>query len=291
MRKSFRKSEERPLPRKANTVMQIQLDDAIHTRTFSDRSRLSRTKAVNRTTHQTDRGTVPKFVLQEGSDLELIAYPHPVFGVRLEELSTPQTPIPYFIKTTLQYLLTDEAILTTGVLRVSGSMEDIFRYQQMFDMGKEVNFSALNASVHDVAGLLKLFFRKLPEPLIPELYNSQVYHLLELKNQGDIDEKDLMDMMRDVILQLPKENLEIFRVLVEYLGFVVAKSSINSMPIENIMKCIVPTIGCAPLVFYYPILQYQFFFSETNKHTRTDEEATGTRHAKRNRKDGHRKNF
>jgi len=39
-------------------------------------------------------------------------------------------------------------------------------------------------------------------------------------------------------------------------------ASINKMTIDNIIKCIVPTIGCPPALFFYPMGNMTFFFGE-----------------------------
>jgi RalA-binding protein 1 len=54
----------------------------------------------------------------------------------------------------------------SGVLRLSGSASEIERYQKRFDEGQDVDFARANVDVHVVAGLLKLFLREMPEPLL-----------------------------------------------------------------------------------------------------------------------------
>lgn len=70
-----------------------------------------------------------------------------------------------------------------GIGRIAGSHERIEKLKEEIDsgfevaiafsyqLGKTVNFS--QQDVYDICGLLKLYFRELPEPLItPELYEK-----------------------------------------------------------------------------------------------------------------------
>jgi len=179
----------------------------------------------------------------------------------LDKLSTPDQPIPYIIRTTIRYLLTEEAVTTEGLFRISGSQNEIHRFQKLFDEGKEVNFK--DFSCHDVAGLLKEFFRKLPESVIPTLYNNLVRtYVDEYRTKENADEQHLIESLKQVVEQLPKENLAIFQTLTKFLSIIVSYSDINSMTIDNIIKCIVPSMGCSPAIFYYAIIHNDLFFGD-----------------------------
>lgn len=193
---------------------------------------------------------------------EFTGYPFPVFGVPLEKLSSPDQPLPYFIRITVRYLLSEQSLSTQGLLRIPGSVDEIQYFRKLFDEGKEVDFK--NASVHDIAGLLKEFLRKMPEPLIPTLYNARVRtYVEEHRKANNLDERELLEVLREVIEQLPQENLSLLAILIRFLSFVVFYSDINSMNIDNVIKCIVPTVGCYPAIFYHTINNYDYFFSPT----------------------------
>jgi len=195
------------------------------------------------------------------TDEEFNGYPFPVFGVSLEKLSTPEQPLHYIIRSTIRYLL-ENALTTQGLLRIPGSVDEIQHYRRLFDEGKEIEFKT--SAVHDVAGLLKEFLRKLPEPLIPSLYNSRVRtYVEEHRKQNNVDDKELLEVLREVIEQLPQENLSVFSLLIRFLSYVVFYSDINKMNIDNVIKCIVPTVGCYPAIFYHTINNYDYFFSTT----------------------------
>jgi len=184
------------------------------------------------------------------------------YHLGLEKLSNSEAPLPYFIRVTLKFLLSEQSLTTQGLLRIPGSVDEIQYFRRLFDEGKEVDFRT--ASVHDVAGLLKEFLRKLPEPLIPNLYNARVRtYVEEHRKANNLDERELLEVLREVIEQLPQENLSLLAIVIRFLSFVVFYSEINSMNIDNVIKCIVPTVGCYPAIFYHTINNYDYFFSAT----------------------------
>lgn len=57
------------------------------------------------------------------------------------------------------------ALDVVGIFRLSGSSVRIDEYQQAFDKGVQVDLSTEN-DPHCVSGLLKSYFRELPEPIL-----------------------------------------------------------------------------------------------------------------------------
>merc|ERR1739848_276587 len=83
----------------------------------------------------------------------------------------------------------------------------------------------------DVAGLLKLFLRDLPEPLMTyELYQPL------LANRADVDK------IRELLHELPKENFALLQALMRFLGHVVQHEDVNHMSTSNIAIVIGPNL-------------------------------------------------
>ena len=60
----------------------------------------------------------------------------------------------------------------SGIFRVSGDQEETNQLREAFELGENVDLYAIE-NVHSVAGLLKLFFRELPNPLATyDLFNE-----------------------------------------------------------------------------------------------------------------------
>jgi len=52
-----------------------------------------------------------------------------------------------------------------GIFRLSGSATEIAEYKRKYDAGEEVSFDT-EQDCHNVSGLLKLYFRQMPEPVL-----------------------------------------------------------------------------------------------------------------------------
>jgi len=206
-------------------------------------------------------------------DTEFSAYPFPVFEVPLEKLTSPEKPVPHLVRATIKYLLNENAILTQGLFRMNGSTAEIQMYRKLIDEGKEINFS--KSSYYDVAGLLKEFFRRLPEPLIPHFYNEQVRNLVEEHRSKDQDEAKLLSSIKYILQNLPTENFSTLKLLIHFLFIFVSYSHINKMNIDNIIRCIVPSIQCIPAIFYYSLTHFEFFFGDQVTTEITDAEKKG----------------
>jgi breakpoint cluster region protein len=60
-------------------------------------------------------------------------------------------------------LLNSSGLQETGIFRLSGASSEMNELKELIEMG--MPYDLHKYSVHSVAGILKLFFRQLPEPL------------------------------------------------------------------------------------------------------------------------------
>lgn len=95
------------------------------------------------------------------------------FGVPLEILMAERevgNDIPQFLELATFYLA-EHALNEEGIFRLSGSARDIETLRRKID--KKVTISFEDVSVHSISGLVKLWIRKLPEPLMTwDLYDQ-----------------------------------------------------------------------------------------------------------------------
>jgi len=166
----------------------------------------------------------------------------PVFG---GALSVQQfvNGIPIVMKITLDFL--NQNAETEGVLRISGSSTTIVEIKDSLEKGQEVDFSKLETPVHVAAGVLKLYLRELPEPLL-------TFPLYDLFLQT-VDDLDNVPKLNALIKKLPAINQLVLKHLMQFLNKVNQNSDVNKMPATNIATTIGPNL----------LRQYSVFESES----------------------------
>jgi hypothetical protein len=83
-----------------------------------------------------------------------------------------------------------------GLYRVSGSQSAYQELKLCYDTGSPVDFE--DACVHDLTGLLKMYLRELPEPLIT--------HALHSSFMGAVTDKPDVESFKKLLMKLPDVN-------------------------------------------------------------------------------------
>jgi len=166
-------------------------------------------------------------------------YKGPLFGIPLAHLMwlsyTEYTSPPVLIDA-LDYLDREEIIKLEGIFRESGDQEEIQMFKNLYDNGEEVSFDKVSTP-HSVASLLKLFFRKLPEPL----FTFKEYD--NFKNLSKIEDNETrIKSAIQIIGNLPVINRYVIWVLFEYIYRVSLKGPVNKMVPENLGIVWGPTV-------------------------------------------------
>eukprot|EP01120_Amphizonella_sp_Union-15-10_P014209 TRINITY_DN6817_c0_g1_i2.p1 TRINITY_DN6817_c0_g1~~TRINITY_DN6817_c0_g1_i2.p1 ORF type:complete len:473 (+),score=94.10 TRINITY_DN6817_c0_g1_i2:102-1520(+) len=188
-----------------------------------------------------------------------------VFGRPLSSLSNSSDSIPMIVRSTVEFLI-ENGLDVVGLLRIPGCQEEVAHLRLLFDSGQEVSLNGKDP--HDVAGVLKAFLREIPDPVVPPQWNAKVGALINAYQKLDAQEKvqseqRLIKDLKTILNSLPKANYDLLRYLIDFLKRVVEREQKNLMNIDNLIKCIVPTVGCSPAFFYYPLIHYQFFFGDS----------------------------
>lgn len=206
-----------------------------------------------------------------------------VFGVTLEEsISVCHVKenefIPAVMYRCIEYLEVKKGIwlLTIaryeeGLYRLSGSSSTIQNLRFRFDSGKielipEGDVHLLNSDffydVHAIAGLLKLFFRELSEPILTKELRMEffqisctLYVMLALPSR-----EDRVKEMKRLVKLLPKINHRCLRVLLVHLIRVVQACDKNKMNVRNISIVFSPTLGIPAGVFTLMMAEYPDLF-------------------------------
>lgn len=86
-----------------------------------------------------------------------------IFGAPLSRAIKSGQSVPQVLLDCAQYLA--NKLEVEGLFRLSGSQNDIDRYQAEYDKGHPVDLSK-ELDPHCVAGIFKLYLRVMPEPLL-----------------------------------------------------------------------------------------------------------------------------
>nr|XP_046257162.1 uncharacterized protein LOC124065646 isoform X2 [Scatophagus argus] len=166
-----------------------------------------------------------------------------VFGVALETLSENRQMvrgIPLVLRDMVEFL-DKHGMQHRGLFRLCGSVVRIKQLRQRWDSGERVDLER-EQDVPTVASLLKLFFRELPTPIVPEPQRKQLVQSLK----GYSDEAAINRSLRENLCQLPDDNLVILSYLIHFLSRVAAHSQSNHMPVENLATIFGPCIFHVP---------------------------------------------
>jgi len=145
--------------------------------------------------------------------------------------------IPVLVEDCISYLEKPEYLKQEGIFRLSGSQEEINRLKQLYLEGKPVDLHKMARDVNDVTGLLKCFFRELPEAILTwELYEC----FLAAICIPDLEAR--MDCLRKVIVLLPPCNRLILDRLLGFLKKVTSNQSSNKMSAQNLAIVFSPTL-------------------------------------------------
>lgn len=163
-----------------------------------------------------------------------------VFGVSIEEvISRPDhvslgLEIPIVVHQTTRYLLDHKAASIEGIFRLSGNLQQVQNMKKQYDKGEEV---ALDG-VMEVASLLKLYFRELPDPVIP----FSMYDAIIQAHKSE----DSLGNICGVLLQLPEANKNVLCTLLELLTYIESHSHVNQMSSSNLAIVFAPNLIRCP---------------------------------------------
>lgn len=101
---------------------------------------------------------------------------------------------------------------------------------------------------HTVAGLLKLYLRELPEPLLAsDLYNQWINATIKISNNNTDDSRDEhVTTLKKIIQQLPKAHHDNLSHLIKFLHLLTCHSDSNKMTATNLAITMAPSLIRAP---------------------------------------------
>jgi len=156
-----------------------------------------------------------------------------MFGIPLEAGSVvvPATLLAWFD------CLGERGLDEEGIFRVSGNAITRQKLQQALDNGESIKLH--ETDVHDVAGLIKLYFRELPVPLLTyELYDCFIAAIVTKHSTSPLG----VEIIRKVVYLLPPGHLCVLRKLMEFLRKVRSRCTYNKMSVENLATVFAPNL-------------------------------------------------
>lgn len=161
-----------------------------------------------------------------------------LFGGALDEyvqLTGEQIPL---VVTSCVSALAQHALHHQGLFRVNASLADINRIKDAFEEGEDPLTNVRNASdINSIAGVLKLYFRKLREPVFPFFMFELITDCAKITN---IDE--FINKITDLINKLPPSSYILLRYLFSFLHHVSRYSDENMMDAYNLAVCFGPCL-------------------------------------------------
>nr|XP_004650109.1 SLIT-ROBO Rho GTPase-activating protein 1 isoform X1 [Jaculus jaculus] len=129
-----------------------------------------------------------------------------------------------------------------GIFRVSGSQVEVNDIKNSFERGENpLADDQSNHDINSVAGVLKLYFRGLENPLFPKERFNDLISSIRIEN---LYERALH--IRKLLLTLPRSVLIVMRYLFAFLNHLSQYSDENMMDPYNLAICFGPTLMPVP---------------------------------------------
>eukprot|EP01090_Pellita_catalonica_P016845 TRINITY_DN4954_c0_g1_i1.p1 TRINITY_DN4954_c0_g1~~TRINITY_DN4954_c0_g1_i1.p1 ORF type:complete len:485 (-),score=108.41 TRINITY_DN4954_c0_g1_i1:36-1490(-) len=144
--------------------------------------------------------------------------------------------IPAIVEDTVAFLEKEDRLKIEGLFRVSGSLNDVKNIKSSYMQGTRVDLSRIQ-DPHTVAGVLKIYFRELQEPLLTHYYYDAWIAAIARPTPQEKIQK-----IKQTYNCLPKQNGLILKRLMKLLREIAKHSDVNLMTVNNIAIVFAPTL-------------------------------------------------
>ncbi|XP_077385877.1 rho GTPase-activating protein 15 isoform X2 [Festucalex cinctus] len=161
-----------------------------------------------------------------------------VFGCRLEMLcEREKSTVPRFVRLCAE-TVEKRGLDTDGLYRVSGNLAVIQKLRYLVNHEEKLNLDGSEwEDIHVITGALKLFFRELPEPLVPYSVFGDVVDTVKMA-----DYADKVERLTSVVQSMPQPNHDTLQFICRHLKRVLEHSDANRMTTQNIGIVFGPTL-------------------------------------------------
>ncbi|XP_060899221.1 rho GTPase-activating protein 9 isoform X5 [Labrus mixtus] len=179
-----------------------------------------------------------------------------VFGCRLEMLcEREKSTVPRFVRLCTA-AVEKRGLETDGIYRVSGNLAVIqklrflvnheravttdgrYMFPAEFVQEEKLNLDETDwEDIHVITGALKLFFRELPEPLVPFGFFTDIVETIKMS-----DYLEKVHRLKCLVLNMPPPNHDTLKFMCRHLRRVLEHSDTNRMTTQNIGIVFGPTL-------------------------------------------------
>ncbi|CAH1729157.1 unnamed protein product [Chironomus riparius] len=197
------------------------------------------TKDSNAHTNTQTKITVPK--RKRIGRMNLSGRPK-LFGGSLEEyLEATGEEIPLVVRSCIR-VINLYGLHHQGIFRVSGSQVEITNFREWFERGEDPLAEVTDASdINSIAGVFKLYFRELREPLFPTIYFDHLISLAQIESKHE-----MVLGVRKFLSALPRAVIGVMRYIFAFLNHLSEFADENMMSAYNLAICFGPTLMKAP---------------------------------------------
>ncbi|XP_076339644.1 N-chimaerin-like isoform X1 [Tachypleus tridentatus] len=178
-----------------------------------------------------------------------LKYVKRVFGIDLTTLvKAHNTPRPFVVDMCVKEI-ENRGLDAEGLYRVSGFSDEIEAVRLAFEKdGENADLSSTGCEdIHVITGVLKLFFRLLPIPLIT--YDTYPLFMNAVR-KSTMEEK--LDSIKEAVAKLPPAHYQTLKYLIQHLYRVTEKQKQNLMSIHNLGTVFCPTLMRTPDLISQP---------------------------------------
>ncbi|MED6241391.1 SLIT-ROBO Rho GTPase-activating protein 3 [Ataeniobius toweri] len=150
-------------------------------------------------------------------------------------------PIPLVVESCIRYINL-YGLQQQGIFRVPGSQVEVNDIKNSFERGEDPLIDDQNDhDINSVAGVLKLYFRGLENPLFPKEHFLDFISTIKLESEAE-----RAHHLQQIIVTLPRTVIIVMRYLFAFLNHLSQYSDENMMDPYNLAICFGPTLMPIP---------------------------------------------
>uniref|UniRef100_A0A7N6A892 SLIT-ROBO Rho GTPase-activating protein 3 n=1 Tax=Anabas testudineus TaxID=64144 RepID=A0A7N6A892_ANATE len=169
-------------------------------------------------------------------------YNHKLFNGNMENfIKDSGQPIPLVVESCIRYINL-YGLQQQGIFRVPGSQVEVNDIKNSFERGEDPLIDDQNEhDINSVAGVLKLYFRGLENPLFPKERFLDFISTIKLESGAE-----RAHHIQQIIVTLPRTIIIVMRYLFAFLNHLSQYSDENMMDSYNLAICFGPTLMPIP---------------------------------------------